>query len=136
MSAFSTYSADKILDHLLTTAAWTVPTNCYVGLFTSDAGLNDNNESAQTEVSGGAYARQDTSGTFASASGGTVTNSAGEIVFPTATTDWGIVSHFALFDAATSGNVLMWGPFSSGSREILTGDGPRFLTSSLTLNVT
>jgi hypothetical protein len=135
MSAFSVYTENKILDHILMTAAWTMPTASYLALFTSDAGLEDNVEGSQTEVSGGSYVRLDASTSFPAAAGGTVTNSVAELIFSTATADWGQVTHFAVMDAATSGNVLMWGPLTGGGREIKIGDSPRFLLSTLTLSV-
>ncbi len=136
MSAFSTYSSDKILDHILKTSVWAAPASSYVGLFTSDAGLDDNVEGSQTEVSGGSYTRMDASTSFPASSAGTVINTVAEIIFPTATAAWGTVTHWALLDAATSGNVLMWGALGGGGRDVQTGDGPRFLLSSFTLNVT
>lgn len=136
MSAFSTYTSDKILDHILKTAVWSAPTNCYIGLFSSDAGLDDNVEGNQTEASGGSYARMDASTSFPASANGSVTNSVAEIIFPTATADWGAMTHWALLDASTSGNVLMWGALTGGGRTVQTGDGPRFLLNSFTLNVT
>ena len=136
MSAFSTYTSNKVLDHILKTSVWAAPSACYVALFSSDAGLDSNVEGSQTEASGGSYARVDASTSFPAAAAGSVTNSVAELVFPTATADWGTMTHWALMDASTSGNVLMWGALTGGGREVLTGDGPRFLLSSFTLNVT
>ena len=56
-----------------------------------------------TEVSGGGYARQ--SVTFGAPSGGSMANSL-PIEVPTATSDWGTASGWALFDAKSGGN--MW----------------------------
>lgn len=135
MSAFSTYSANKVLDHMLKVATWTAPTNAYVGLFTSDAGLDSNTSGSWTEVSGGAYARVDASAAYGSASAGSTANTA-ELSFPTATAPWGDVTHWALLDAATAGNVLFWSALTGGGRTVQTGDGPRFAIGDLTLNVT
>ena len=73
----------------------------YVALFTAVTGLEENNPTA--EVSGGAYARQ-LAGLGAPSDG--VTSNANDITFPTATADWGIVTHVALVDHATNTN---WG---------------------------
>lgn len=54
MSALADYAEGKILDHIFKIAAYTVPTNIYVGLAT--AATNDNGTT--TEVVGGSYARQ------------------------------------------------------------------------------
>jgi len=135
MSAFSVYSANKAIDHILKTASWTAPEYCYFALFTSSTGLEENDSSSWTEVSDGAYARVDASTSFASASSGSSTNSVAEMIFPTATAAWGDVTHGALMDAATGGNVLVWGPLTDGGRTINTGDGPRFLLSACTFSV-
>jgi len=96
MSALSDYLENKLLDHALGTAAYTMPT-VYVALYTSDPTDADTG----TEVSGGGYARQTV--TFNAASGGSASN-AGDITFPQATADWGTITHIGLRDAATGGN--------------------------------
>jgi hypothetical protein len=45
------------------------------------------------------------------ASGGSL-NNANDIIFPKATGSWGTITHFALFDATTSGNMLAHGALS------------------------
>lgn len=105
MSQATNYTELKLLDHLLGTAAYTMPT-VYLGLFTatpSDTG-------GGTEVSGNAYARQ--ASPFSAASAGSAANS-GTITFPTATGSWGTITHFALFDAVTAGNMLVYGALTS-----------------------
>ena len=64
MSALSDYAENKILDHTLGTAAWTMPATVYLGL--SVASIGD--DASGTELSGNGYARQSIS--FASASSG------------------------------------------------------------------
>ena len=59
-----------------------------------------------TEVVGGAYARQ--LFTLDAPTNG-VTQNAADIVFPTPTASWGIITHAAVFDAASSGNMLLFG---------------------------
>tara|TARA_R110000796_G_scaffold62386_3_gene143892 strand:+ start:244 stop:630 length:387 start_codon:yes stop_codon:yes gene_type:complete len=114
MSAMSDYLENEILDHILGTGAYTMPTTVYVGLSTGS--FNDDNSG--TELSGSGYARQ--SASFSVASGGTTSNS-GAIEFPAATGSWGTVSHFGIFDASSSGNLLIHGAFSA-SKAITTGD--------------
>lgn len=110
MAEFSDYEENKIIDHMLRAVAYTPPT-VYVALFTAVTGLESNAPTA--EVSGGAYARQ--AAGLSAASGGASANAA-EIAFPTATADWGIVTHVALVDHPTNVNwgtdvnVLMWSP--------------------------
>jgi hypothetical protein len=59
-----------------------------------------------TEVSGGGYARQ--SFTLTAASGGATSNAA-DITFGPATANWGTIVAVGIFDAATGGNMLMYG---------------------------
>jgi len=117
MSAMSNYLENEILDHILGTGAFTHPSTVYVGLATATFGEGNTG----TELSGSGYARQ--SATFSAASGGTTSNSSA-IEFPAATGSWGTVSHFGIFDASSSGNLLIHGAFSA-SGDILkidTGD--------------
>ena len=95
--------------------AWTA-FNAYVALFTTattDAG-------GGTEVTGGGYARQLVGLSAASGAGG-LTSNAADIVFPTATADWGTVTHVAIMDAATAGNMIMHSPLDA-SKTIAAGD--------------
>jgi hypothetical protein len=114
MSAMSDYLENEILDHILGTGAYTMPTTVYVGLSTGS--FNDDNSG--TELSGSGYARQSIA--FNAASSGTADNS-GAVDFPAATGSWGTVSHFGLFDASTSGNLLIHGALTA-SKTVATGD--------------
>ena len=118
MAEFSDYYENKIIDHMLRAVAFTPPATIYVALFTAVTGLEANDSTSWVEVSGGAYARQ--SFTLTAASAGASENSA-EIIFPTATANWGTVSHVAIMDAATAGNVLMWSPLNA-SKTVNNGD--------------
>ena len=114
MAEFTDFMENKIIDHMLRNQAYTPPSTVYVALFTTattDAG-------GGTEVSGGSYARQAV--TLAAASGGASENSA-DITFPTATADWGTITHVALMDALTGGNMLMHTPLDA-SKTVNNGD--------------
>lgn len=114
MSALSDYLENEILDHILGTGAYTMPTNVYVGLSTGSF-VDDN---SGTELSGSGYTRKVAS--FGAASSGTASNDAA-IEFPAATGSWGTVSHFGIFDASSSGNLLIHGALTS-SKVIESGD--------------
>jgi hypothetical protein len=114
MSAMSDYLENEILDHILGTGAYTMPTTVYVGL--STASFNDDNSG--TELSGSGYARQTIA--FNAAASGTADNS-GSVDFPAATGSWGTVSHFGLFDASSAGNLLIHGALTA-SKVVDTGD--------------
>ena len=114
MSALSDHLENEILDHILGTGAYTMPTTVYVGLSTGS--FNDDNSG--TELSGSNYARESIS--FGAASSGTASNDAA-VEFNAATGSWGTVSHFGIFDALTSGNLLIHGALTA-SKVIETGD--------------
>jgi len=123
MSAMSDYLENEILDHILGTGAYTMPTTVYVGLSTGS--FNDDNSG--TELSGSGYARQSIA--FGAASGGTASNS-GAVDFPAATGSWGTVSHFGIFDASTGGNLLIHGALTA-SKAVATGDILRIATGDM-----
>jgi len=114
MSALSDYAENELLDHLLGTGAFTMPSAVYVGLSTGS--FNDDNSG--TELSGNNYTRKAVS--FGAASSGTASNDAA-VEFSAATGSWGVVSHFGLFDAASSGNLLIHGALTA-SKTIESGD--------------
>jgi hypothetical protein len=114
MSAMSDYLENEILDHILGTGAYTMPSTVYVGLSTGS--FNDDNSG--TELTGSNYARESIS--FGAAASGTASNDAA-VEFNAATGSWGTVSHFGIFDALTSGNLLIHGALTA-SKVIETGD--------------
>ena len=108
MGSFSDYWEDKILDHIFGKDMYTPPT-IHVALSTANP---LDNASGIVEPAGNAYARVETSTSdWNVASGGSMSN-ANDIVFPKATGNWGILSHFALFDAGVGGNMLAHGALS------------------------
>ena len=130
MGAFSNYLENKILDHIFGKAAYTQPT-IYIALSTADP-LEDG--SGLTEPAGGGYARKQTSGAdWNAASGGSISNAA-EIAFAEATASWGTITHFAIMDAATGGNMLIYGALSA-SKTIGSGDTARFKAGDLTTSL-
>jgi len=142
MGAKTDYLENKIIDWLLRGQSFTPPTDVYVGLFTaapSDTG-------GGTEVAGGSYARVQVasslanwagtqsagSSTTSSGTGGTTSNN-GAITFPAPTGDWGVVTHFGLFDAASSGNLLLWAALTT-PKTVNSGDAaPSFAAAALTV---
>jgi hypothetical protein len=116
--SFSDYLENALLDHVLGTTSYSQPT-IYVALYTTaptDAG-------GGTEVSGGSYARVAASAWDAASSG--ASENTNDVTFTTATADWGTVVAFGLFDAATGGNLLLWGDLTT-SKAISSGDTAKF----------
>jgi hypothetical protein len=111
MGSFTDYWENEILDHMFGKGNYAPPT-IHVGLSTADP-LDD--ASGLSEPCGNGYARAQTSASdWNSASGGSLEN-ANEITFAQATGSWGTITHFALFDAATGGNMLANGALSQSN---------------------
>lgn len=124
--SFSNYLENKLIDHVFGGVSYTAPATIYVGLYTSDPG----EAGSGTEVSGGSYARQ--SAAF------TVTDNAAEntsaIEFPTATASWGTITHVAVLDASTAGNVLASAALAA-SKTIGSGDVLRINAGDLDISL-
>ena len=134
--SFTDYLENELLDHILNDGAWTAPTNPYVGLSTTtptEAADGDGGGNF-TEPSGGAYARVSTSAaTWDAAAAGSKDNGSA-ITFVQATASWGTVTHFGIFDAATSGNCLLTATLTA-SRTVGNGDTAEFAAGSLAVTL-
>src|SRR3990167_1382168 len=127
MAQFSDYLENALLNEVFRNTGYAPAATVYVGLYTAaptDAG-------GGTEVTGGSYAR--VAVTFAAASGGSITTS-GVTTFPTATADWGTVTHFGIFDAVSGGNLLAWQALTA-SATINNTDTARFSAGALTITL-
>lgn len=116
--SFTTYLENELLDHVFRGASYSAPSTVYVALYTSATGAGGTG----TEVSGGSYARQ--SMAFDAASSGATDNTSA-VEFPTATGNWGTVTHTAIHDAVSSGNMLAETALTT-SKAIGTGDVFRY----------
>jgi len=125
MSAMSDYLELKFLDHFTGTASTSAPSAVYLGLAT--ASIQD--DASGTELSGNNYTRKAV--TFASASSGSISSNAA-VEFNAATGSWGTISHWGIWDAATSGNLLYHGAFTTG-KAIASGDILKVASGSLTI---
>ena len=131
MAAASNFLENALLNHTLTATGYTQPTTRYLALFTADTGLETNSPSAEISTSGTAYARKTV--TFAAASGGTCATNA-TVTFDTATASWGLVSHIAIMDNSTSGNVLFYGALTT-SKQIDAADTMQVTSGNLTVSL-
>lgn len=144
MAALSNYLENKLIDQIFRGQAYTFPTTTYVGLFTSAP----SDTGGGTEVSGGSYARvavasslANWAGTQAAASttassgtSGTTSNNIG-VTFPEPTAAWGVVTHVGIFDATSSGNLLIYGALTI-PKTINNGDSaPTFQASALSFQI-
>ena len=123
MSALSDYAENKVLDVLGANATFTAPSNVYLGLSTGSLG----DDNSGTELTGNNYSRVSVS--FGAAASGTMSNDSA-IEFAAATGSWGSVSHWGLYDAASSGNLLVHGSFTT-AKTIGSGDVLKVATGDL-----
>jgi hypothetical protein len=131
LSAASNYLENKILDHVLTATAYTQPSR-FIALFTADPG-EAGSFTNEVSTSGTAYARQAV--TFAAASSGSSATNA-TVTFPTATANFGTITHVAVVDGDTegAGNVLFYGAVTT-SKTIETGDTFQISSGNLTISL-
>ena len=132
MSAATNYLELEILDHLFSVGTYT-PGTLYLALATA---VSDAEAGTFTEVTtvGTAYARQSLSGKFGTAAAsGSISNDA-NIQFPTATADYGTVTHIVVMDALTGGNALIVQALTS-SKTVENGDTFVVNTGNLTVNL-
>lgn len=154
MAAWSDFAENKLIDWFFrgqaigitgaSAAAGTGPTTLYVALLTaapSDTG-------GGTEVSGGSYARvavtssmanwagtQSAGSTTASSGTSGTTSNNNAITFPAPTANWGVVTHAAIYDASTGGNLVTYMALTV-SKTINNGDAaPSYAAAALTFQI-
>lgn len=127
--AFTDYTENKLLDHLIGPAAYTKPT-LYLALFTA----------APTDAGGGTevsianwtnYARKTVA--FAAASAGSCANSA-VVDFGTVSGTGATITHWAIFDDASKGNMLLRGDFGT-SQTTSTGNQVTVPAGAITVSL-
>lgn len=141
---------NKLIDALFRGVAYTMPTTLAVALHT--AACSDSSAGTEVSTAGSTgylrVALNPSTSNWASTGGaGTTTNpSAGTggttsnnsaITFPTATANWGTVSHFSIWDNSTvgAGNMLFCKALSGGSQAVNSGSTPSFAAGALTVQI-
>lgn len=154
MAAMTDFLENRLIDFLFrgqalgitgaSAGAGTGPTQLFFGLLTaapSEAG-------GGTEVSGGSYARVSVASTLANWAGtqtpgstaastgssGTTSNNA-TITFPAPTANWGSITHMAVFDASSGGNMLIYSPLQI-PKTVNNGDAaPSFAAAAFSFQI-
>lgn len=124
--SLSNYAENKVLDHVLGTTSYTMPTT-YLALFT----VAPTDSTAGTEATGGSYARQALAGLFTASSGGATSNNA-NIDFasmPACT-----IVAIGIMDNSTGGNLLVHGTLTS-NKVLDAGDTLRIATGDLDITI-
>jgi hypothetical protein len=129
MAAFSNYMEDAITAWINGTTFPAAPTNTFVQLYSqdpTDAGSSTGALFTRVTYAATGWTRgTGGAGTLSNTNVITITSSAGSAV---------TASHFAVFDASTSGNLLFYGALSA-SKSIAIGDEVKFNALQLTLTV-
>jgi hypothetical protein len=124
LKALSNYAEKKLLDHLLGVSALTMPATVYLAAFKNNPGPDASGDEVKANgTPGDGYSRKAitfnaaiaTDSTPPHAPGGDgngpgLATNDGDVEFDECTgNNWGEITHIALFDAATSGNMLVYG---------------------------
>ena len=109
----SNYLEAALINAVFRNTSYTSPAKVYMSLHTADPG-----ETGASEISAGDYVRQEA--TFEVPTDGVSTNSA-VIDFPVSSSDHGSITHFAIWDASTASNCLVYGALTT-ARTYNTGE--------------
>lgn len=127
--SLSNYGEGAILDHLFGIATLTSPT-LYLAVSTADPGEDG---SGAAEPVGNGYARVVTADTDWQRTANVVDN-VNQLSFPEATGAWGTLTHAALYDAATGGNLIASAALTA-SRAPVANDTLRFPVGNITFTL-
>jgi hypothetical protein len=117
MGSLSDYAENALLDHVLGTTPFSVPT-IYIGLSIADP-LDD--ASGNDEPVGNGYTRV-AHAAWDAATARAIENT-GTCTFPTASGSWGELTHWTIWDAATVGNMLAHGSLAA-PKTVVSGNTP------------
>lgn len=139
----SDYLEAAVLNHLLGGntggETYTPPATVYVALFTdtNTAAQRDAGTVTEVSTSGTGYGRVSVANTTAqwahvTASATNTKTNANAINFNAATSSWGTITAFGIYDAGTAGNLLFWGDLSA-SKAVGSGDTVSFAAGAITI---
>lgn len=130
MSKMSDYLEVELRKHLFRTGSMTKPAALWISLHTADP--TDAANGAESAYGGYARVQRDpldANWTAASATDGNTDNAAA-ITFPLCSSGTSTVTHFGIWDASTSGNMITYGILTV-SQVIATGVTPSFAIGAL-----
>lgn len=126
----SNYLRGKVIDVSIRNTAYTAPAAVYVSLHTADPTAG---ALAGTEVSGGWYVRK--AATFAAQTTAGQTSNSNTITYDPVSGGPVTVTHFAVWDAATLGNMLYYGTLAA-SKTFADTDVPSWLPGQVAITAT
>ena len=128
--SFSDYAEQALLDHLFKLSAGYAQPTLYLAVSTADP-LDDG--SGVAEPVGNGYARVATAASDWQRTGSVVDN-VNQLSFPQASGSWGTLTHFALFDAASGGNMIAHATLGT-AKAIAANETLRFPAGNITLSL-
>jgi hypothetical protein len=123
----------KWVDSTLRAVAFSAPSTVYIALFTADPTADCITGNEVQTGSHAWYARQ--SMAFAAQGTPGITSNSAAVTFAVVTGTDTTATHYALFDASTSGTMISYGALSS-SKTYSAGDVPSFLAGQLAITLT
>lgn len=129
----SNYLETEIAKHLFLEGSFVKPTALYIALMTSAPG----EEGGGVEVSNGGYARvmrEPTSDNWEVSAAGVVSNKVA-VTYPYPTANWGSITHVAIFDAPTGGNMLFSGALTYATVAEAGDPAPTFPAGSFQITI-
>ena len=133
MSAASDYLEKKLLDHTLRNTAFSQPAGLFLALFTGVTGLETNAPTLEVALTAGnGYIRKAIAFDAATLGAGSTSNTLTVTFDPCAVANWGTITHIAVMDAVSSGNVLFFGAVTT-AKTIEVGD--TFQVSATNLSI-
>lgn len=126
MAGFSRYAQRELLDHVLKVGAYTPATNLYVALYNA----------GPTECTGTDYAREICNAWDAATDADpSVCDNTNDVDFGTGAADWGDLTHFAILDASTGGNLITDIIALTATKTVGAGDSVKFAAGALTVSL-
>jgi len=132
MGNLALYAENKVLELIVGKTAFATPT-VYVALFTVTPTHEDG--TGGTEASAGNYVRKSTAGgDWEAAANGAIQNGNDITFIECATTNWGTINGFALYDGESGGNMIGWGALGT-AKPISIGDTAKFAAGDLDITL-
>jgi len=126
---FSNYLANATINATTRGVPYAPPVKVYVSLYTTDPTKDDTG--SEVSGSGGTYSREELK--LGMPFDGVSTNE-NLMQWNTATTDWGVITHVAIHDSETGGNMLYYTPLDV-PKNIEIGDQFQITVSNLKLTL-
>lgn len=129
MGSISDFLEVELLDHVFQAAATYTPPTVYIALCTADP-TDAGTGTSIAEPAGNGYTRKAHS-VWNTASARAITNN-GVITFPQASGVWGTISHYAIVDASSTGNMLAYGSLAT-NKDVVSGNTPSIATTEISV---